>query len=79
MKKLEDLLNQDMGTTVDWIESNFHKYDLVEKGQASDQEEIFNFIKSWIGEMPELIEMSSGKQLEFFDSLSDIINDLEIN
>ena len=45
MKKLEDLLNQDMGTTVDWIESNFHKYDLVEKGQASDQEEIFNFIK----------------------------------
>ena len=79
MKKLEDLLNQDMGSTIDWLESNFHKYDLVEKSQANDQKEIFNFVKSWTDEIPELIEASRGKHLEFFDSLSDIINDFQNN
>ncbi len=78
MEKLEHLLNQDVGTTIDWIESNYYKYDLVEKTQAKHQKEIFNFVKSWVDELPELIESSSGKRLEFFDSLSDIINDFQV-
>lgn len=71
--QLEDLLNQDMGSTIDWLESNFHKYNLVEKDRYHKLEKILKFIESWEGNMPELMERSDGLCYEFFDSLSDLM------
>lgn len=64
-----------MGSTADWLEVNSHKYALLDINSAKNQDEVFNFISSWAHEIPELLESSSGKSLEFFDSLSDILSD----
>lgn len=73
--KLEDLLNQDMGSTIDWLEMNSHKYNLVERNKSERQERVLKFIESWDGNMAELIERSDGLCREFFDSLSDLLSE----
>ncbi len=79
IKSIKDLLNQDMGSTADWLEANQHNYVLLDVNLAKNQEEVFNFIQSWKSNIPEIIESSSGLCLEFFDSLSDILSDQEQN